>query len=118
VLLEGPIIDGQPTVMLTADLPCLTAADAYWRAVLDTSFACSQAPERIPGLSDRQCQVLALLTAELSDEQVAASLGVSVRTVRGEIARAMAELGVRSRFSLGRAVEDVLRVGRTPGEDR
>ena len=37
------------------------------------------------------------------------AIGVSVRTVRAEIARAMATLGVQSRFSLGSAVNDRLR---------
>ncbi|MDH2414611.1 helix-turn-helix transcriptional regulator [Nocardioides sp. CER19] len=108
VLLEGPTIDGGPTVMLTSDQACLTAALAYWRAVLDTSFPCSEAPECIPELTDRQRQVMALMSADLSDEQIAEAVGVSVRTVRSDIARVMAELGAGSRFSLGRAIQDRL----------
>lgn len=108
VLLDGPSLDGDPTVMLTADPACLTAAMAYWRAVLDTSFPCSEAPECRPELTARQWQVMALMSADVPDERIADELGVSVRTVRTDIARVMAALGARSRFSLGRAIQDRL----------
>lgn len=110
VLLAGPVMDGEQTVMLTTNANCLASALAYWRAVLDCSFPCSKAPECVPDLTDRQRQVVAYLSADVSDEQIATAIGVSVRTVRSEIARAMATLGVQSRFSLGSAVNERLRV--------
>ena len=108
VLLDGPVIGGEPTVMLTTHPACVASAKAYWEAVLASSFPCSEAPECVPDLTDRQRQVVALLSADVNDEQIAVALGVSVRTVRAEIARAMSALGVQSRFSLGSAVNDRL----------
>jgi DNA-binding CsgD family transcriptional regulator len=109
VLLDGPAQGGDPTVMVTTDPACLAAALGYWRAVLDCSIPCSEAPECVPDLTERQRQVVALLSADVNDEQIATAIGVSVRTVRGEIARAMETLGVQSRFSLGSAVNERLR---------
>jgi DNA-binding CsgD family transcriptional regulator len=108
VLLDGPAVDDEPSVMLTSEPTCVAAALGYWRAVLESSFRCAEAPERVPDLTDRQRQVIALLSADVSDEQIASALGFSVRTVRAEIARVMTLLGVRSRFSLGQAVNDRL----------
>jgi len=108
VVLDGPVVSGEPTIMLTSEPTILAAAHAYWRAVLDSSFPCSEAPERIADLTDRQRQVMAFLSTDVSDEQIAAVIGVSVRTVRADIARVMTLLGVRSRFSLGQAVRDRL----------
>lgn len=108
VVLDGPVVDGEPSIMLTSEPTILAAAHAYWRAVLDSSFPCSEAPERVAHLTDRQRQVMAFLSTDISDEQIAAAIGVSVRTVRADIARVMALLGVRSRFSLGQALKDRL----------
>jgi DNA-binding CsgD family transcriptional regulator len=108
VLLDGPTLGGEPTVMMTSDPACLTAALAYWRAVLDTSFPCSEAPDCLPELTDRQRQVMAFLSDDVPDERIADAVGVSVRTVRADIARVMAAVGAGSRFSLGRAIQDRL----------
>ena len=61
VLLDGPVLGGEPTVMVTAQPSCMAAAAAYWRAVLDCSFPCAEAPECVPDLTDRQRQVVAAL---------------------------------------------------------
>ena len=61
-------------------------------------------PSRLPGeagLSDREHELLALLSAGCTDESAAARLGVSVRTVRRMMATIMARLGARSRFQAG-----------------
>ena len=58
-------------------------------------------PARTPTLTSRQQQVVALLLSDLADEAVAASLGVSVRTVRSDVAAILAALGVKSRFAAG-----------------
>jgi DNA-binding CsgD family transcriptional regulator len=51
-------------------------------------------------LDDRDRQVLQLLLRGAKDEQVARTLGVSVRTVRTRIAALTARAGARSRFQL------------------
>nr|WP_240522031.1 helix-turn-helix transcriptional regulator [Amycolatopsis vastitatis] len=52
-------------------------------------------------LSDRERQLLTLLTAGYTDESAAVRLGVSVRTVRRMVAGIMDRLGARSRFQAG-----------------
>lgn len=52
-------------------------------------------------LSDRERELLTLLSAGCTDLTVAARLGVSVRTVRRMMADVMNRLGARSRFQAG-----------------
>jgi DNA-binding CsgD family transcriptional regulator len=59
----------------------------------------------VPGMcaepTDGQRQLLSLLASGAIDEQMARTLGVSLRTIRRHIATLMTELGVTSRFQLG-----------------
>lgn len=59
----------------------------------------SAVPLRAAG--DPYRQVVVLLAHGLTDEAISRRLGVSVRTVRGRLAKVMAELGVRTRFQAG-----------------
>ncbi|TDD54455.1 LuxR family transcriptional regulator [Kribbella antibiotica] len=52
-------------------------------------------------LSPREREVLRLMTLGMTDEHVAAKLGVSVRTIRRMVAHLMNRLGARSRFQAG-----------------
>lgn len=52
------------------------------------------------GLTDRESAVLALVTAGLSDREIAERLDISVRTVQTHLSRCYAKLGVRSRREL------------------
>lgn len=52
-------------------------------------------------LSERERELLALLSAGCTDESAAARLGVSVRTVRRMMSTIMNRLGARSRFQAG-----------------
>lgn len=56
-----------------------------------------------PQTSEGWQSVLELLGEGKTDEQIAAQLGIGVRTVRRRIADAMEELGAQSRFELGAA---------------
>lgn len=100
VLLDGPTIDGAGSLMAMHSSACMEAAWRYWEAVVDSAI-----PVEDAGISDlsvltkRQRQIVALLASDLGDEAVAASLGVSVRTVRSEVAAVLAALGVKSRFA-------------------
>jgi DNA-binding NarL/FixJ family response regulator len=55
-----------------------------------------------PGdLTPRQGQVVALMASGANDDAIAAALGVSVRTVRSDVAGILDALGVQSRFAAG-----------------
>jgi DNA-binding CsgD family transcriptional regulator len=101
VLLQGPVVEGAPSVMAVESHGCLEAAWRYWEAALSAAFAVDRVVVGSPALSPRQRQVVALLANDLADEAIAASLGVSVRTVRSDIAALLDALGVRSRFAAG-----------------
>lgn len=61
----------------------------------------TESPVRV---SARQQDVVALLWADATDVQIAKALGVSVRTVRKDVADLMSQFGARSRFALGGAI--------------
>lgn len=111
VLLAGPVIGGEPTVMAVDKPACLAAAMAYWKAVLATAFPAVELRTPVPDATDRQRQVIALLSTGVHDGQIASALGISVRTVRTEVAVLMDRFGVGSRFALGRVVQEQLRGG-------
>ena len=58
------------------------------------------------GLSERERELLALLSAGCTDESAAARLGISVRTVRRMMSAIMNRLGARSRFQAGLKAAD------------
>jgi DNA-binding CsgD family transcriptional regulator len=110
VLLQGPFVDGEPTVMAVTVPDCLAAAWAYWHAAVASSFPAEE--EAVGGLrvlTVRQRQVVALLADDTRDDAIAEALGVSVRTVRSDVADVMETLGVRSRFAAGARVKELLR---------
>ena len=101
VLLQGPEIDGEPSVMAVSSGRCMDAAWRYWEAAIKTSFPAGDRMNTLGDLTPRQRQVVALMSAGLGDEAIADSLGVSVRTVRSEVAVLLDALGVRTRFAAG-----------------
>ena len=101
VLLQGPVIDDQPTVMAVGSAPCLEAAWRYWETAVESSLPAGDATAAISDLTPRQRQVVALMATGVGDEAIAASLGVSVRTVRSDVAALLDQLGVRTRFAAG-----------------
>lgn len=100
VLLQGPEVDGFDSIMSVSAPACMSAAWRYWEAVL-ASCVPADAPTGRPldAFSKRQRQIIALLASDLGDEAIAASLDVSVRTVRADVAAILSALGVRSRFA-------------------
>ncbi|MBJ7355738.1 helix-turn-helix transcriptional regulator [Nocardioides sp.] len=102
VVLQGPVIDDEPTLMAVSEPVCLAAAWTYWHRVMASAYPVAEEPlPDGPHLSPRQRQVMALLAGDANDAAVAATLGVSIRTVRSEVAEVMRILGVRSRFAAG-----------------
>lgn len=101
VVLQGPFIDGGMTLMALSSPACLEVARTYWRAVLDSSFPAVEAGQGLDHLTERQRQILAMLGNDAKDDAIAASLGVSVRTVRSDVAAVLSALGVHTRFAAG-----------------
>jgi DNA-binding CsgD family transcriptional regulator/DNA-binding transcriptional ArsR family regulator len=110
VLLQGPFADHESTVMAVTAPDCLAAAWRYWHAAVAASFPVEEGvPGGLSRLTGRQRQVVALLAVDTRDEAIAETLGVSVRTVRSDVAELMEALGVRSRFAAGVRVKELLR---------
>ncbi len=103
VLLEGPVIGGERSLIAVTDPQVLAAALRYWATVRPTAVNAADTlrPVGSRELSARQREIAGLMTADLTDEAIARLLGVSVRTVRSEIAAIMRTLHVRTRFSAG-----------------
>ncbi|GIL37228.1 helix-turn-helix transcriptional regulator [Phycicoccus sp. DTK01] len=101
VLLEGPTVDGQFSVIDVRSPRVLEQAMSYWNAVLASAFGCGTERAEAVHLSERQERVVDLMQQGMTDEAVARHLRVSVRTVRSEVARILETLEVRSRFSAG-----------------
>ena len=101
VLLEGPLVDGELCVLAVSDKITLHLAMQYWRALREVAVPGWNDPAGTAGLTPRQRRVADLLRADLTDGAIAETLGVSVRTVRYEVAHILEAVGVRSRFAAG-----------------
>lgn len=101
VLLDGPVLQGKPTVIEVRDAACLCAARAYWDAVLGTTYPCDAETATLADLTLRQRRIVTLMLTSSSDEQIAQKLGVSVRTVRADIAAVLDLLDAPTRFVAG-----------------
>lgn len=101
VMLVGPIVDGEPSVMVIRRAEVLASAASYWRAVRRGSHLATDDTSPAATVTRRQRQIVALLAEDHCDDAIAECLGVSVRTVRADIAAVMRTLGVRTRFAAG-----------------
>ncbi len=101
VLLHGPEINGEPSVMAVSSTRCLDAAWRYWEATISASFPPDTGVSTLGDLTPRQRQVVALMSTGVGDDVIAETLGVSVRTVRSDVAALLETLGVRTRFAAG-----------------
>jgi DNA-binding CsgD family transcriptional regulator len=102
VILRGPFLDGEPTLMAVTAPECLAAAWRYWHAAVASSYPADEDEAgELEILTPRQRQIAVLLAVDTRDESIAETLGVSVRTVRADVAQLMEALGVRSRFAAG-----------------
>jgi DNA-binding CsgD family transcriptional regulator len=108
VFLEGPTIRGEPTVIAVRDGACLDAARGYWEAVRATMYPCTAEAPAVGGLSERQRRVVTLMLTCPSDEQIAQRLGVSIRTVRTEVAAVLNLLDAPTRFVAGVRLREYL----------
>lgn len=105
VLLQGPAQGETATVMTVRSRPCVDAAWRYWEAVRAAAFPVADSVALIADLTMRQRQVISLMANGVGDDAIASALGVSVRTVRADIAGILDHLGVQSRFAAGVRLE-------------
>lgn len=108
VFLDGPTIRGEPTVIAVRDTACFDAARGYFEAVRGTMYPCAAEAPAVDSLSERQRRVVTLMLTCPSDEQIALRLGVSVRTVRTEVAAVMNLLDAPTRFVAGVRLREYL----------
>lgn len=101
VLLQGPVVGDRVSVMAVRSPVCMEAAWRYWEATRRAAIPVSESVELLGELTPRQRQVVALMATGAGDDAIATSLGVSVRTVRSEVASILERLGVQSRFAAG-----------------
>lgn len=111
VLLEGPLVRGERTVIDVEDRACLAAARGYWDAVVSRVHPCDAETAALVDLTVRQRRVIALMLTSSSDDEISRKLGVSVRTVRTEIATVLSMLDAPNRFAAGVRLRERLGVG-------
>jgi DNA-binding CsgD family transcriptional regulator len=101
VVVEGPVVDGRRSLMLLRGLEAVNATRQYLRAVRESAVRASELRDRTVELTCRQQVVAQQLEDGHTDEDIAERLGLSVRTVRYEVARLMEVLEVTTRFAAG-----------------
>lgn len=102
VILQGPDDNGHPTVIAVRTPEIVRAALNYWKVVLALAEPAWGGTESVgPTFTPRQRRILSLLGSDMGDQAIADLLGVSLRTVRSDIARILDSLGVSSRFAAG-----------------
>lgn len=101
VLLDGPVMRDEPTVIRVCDADCLRVAYEYWEAITATAYPCAAEKTGLADLSPRQQQIIRFLAVPLTDEQIADRLGISIRTVRYDIASILETLDAPNRFVAG-----------------
>lgn len=111
VIMEGPSDDGARALLCASDHGLVEAALAYVNAVRATAVP-ARSFSRGLALTSRQHAVAGLLATGQTDEKIADVLGVSVRTVRSEIAQLFKVLGATSRFAAGLRYSQMV-----PGQD-
>jgi DNA-binding CsgD family transcriptional regulator len=107
VVLEGPLVEGERSLLLLRDPQAVRAALRYVGAARRAASPV-RATDDPGGLSARQRVVARLLVDGRHDEEIAQVLGVSVRTVRYEVAAIMAATGGRTRFAAGARLAGLL----------
>jgi DNA-binding CsgD family transcriptional regulator len=104
----GPIDDfGAPTAWFTTSLDVVRRVTDIWERTWANSTP-GLAPGGAPPFTPRQCYIARRMALGAKDAVVARELGVSVRTVAGDVAHLMRIVGARSRAEamlilLGRA---------------
>jgi DNA-binding CsgD family transcriptional regulator len=112
VIVEGPVVDGRRSLMMLRCTEAVNATGQYLRAVRETAVRAAEFRVRPGALTARQRVIAEQLEDGCTDEEIAEQLGLSVRTVRYEVARLLDVFQVVTRFAAGvryarlKAVED------------
>jgi DNA-binding CsgD family transcriptional regulator len=101
VMVEGPLVEDRRSLMLMRGTEALNAARQYLKAVRDTAVRACEFRDRTGDLTARQHVIAQQLEDGLTDDEIADRLGLSVRTVRYEVARLMEAFEVGTRFAAG-----------------
>jgi DNA-binding NarL/FixJ family response regulator len=67
---------------------------------MNTIFSGKILCTRVPQLTHRETQILALLMDGLKNNEIARALGITEGTVKGHLSRLFRKVGVRNRFEL------------------
>ncbi|MFF5987041.1 helix-turn-helix transcriptional regulator [Prauserella flavalba] len=110
VVIDGElaVLPGEPSDLALFRLPSVVSTivalfERVWPSAVP--FVPGGLPDEAE-LTERERAMLTLLSAGYTDEAAAASLGVSVRTVRRLVSGLMSRLGARSRFQAGAKAAD------------
>lgn len=101
VLVEGPYVDGSRSLMLISRPDAVAAAMHYVDAVKSCAVAVRDLVSDPVDLTQRQHAIARLLLEVSTDQAIARVLGVSVRTVRSDVAAFTQALGAPNRFAAG-----------------
>ena len=102
VVVEGPLLSTGRTALVLRDPAVVAAALRHLRVVRAASRPATEVlSASTDPLTTRQRAVAELLRRTRTDEEVAESLGISLRTVRGEVATIIRVLGAANRFDAG-----------------
>lgn len=94
---RGFVLKDRPMADLVRAVVLAASGQIYVDPVLAPSLLRGSAPRPAPGLSPRERDILRLLAAGKSNDQIAATLSISADTVRTYIRRAMKKLGADTR---------------------
>lgn len=101
VLVEGPYVDSSRTLLLISRPDAVAAAMHYIEAVKSCAVAVRDLVNDPIDLTQRQHAIARLLLEVSTDQAIARILGVSLRTVRSDIAAFTQALGASNRFAAG-----------------
>lgn len=101
VLVEGPVADGERSLMLMTGAEAVNAARQYLKAVRRSAIRAGELRDREVDLTPRQHLIAYQLSEGCTDDQIAEVLDISVRTVRYEVSRLLDVLEVKTRFAAG-----------------
>jgi DNA-binding CsgD family transcriptional regulator len=101
-VLNGPLVHGRSTALAVTDPMAVARLRQCWREISrDAIRAWSPGDDPLTRLTSRQREIAYLMADGEADEAIAHRLGVSLRTVRYDVAGIIRVLDAQSRFGAG-----------------
>jgi DNA-binding NarL/FixJ family response regulator len=97
---RGYVTKAAQTSEILAAVSEVAAGRAYVSPTLAAYLLRASMQARTPALTDRERQILVLVATGMTDQEIAAQLGISVRTVRSHLDNVGNKLGERRRAAL------------------